>query len=120
MHPFCNLQSRARTHPVLVIGLYELLGTQTTLRLSVVQRKVNIYIARTEKMNIFSSKVDFKINNNKLAEFVNLTLHFFTLQVFSFGFILKLSHCSERKEDKTQIDQLRLSYPHRLLSLLLF
>jgi hypothetical protein len=71
-------------------------------------------------MNIFSSKVDFKINNNKLAEFVNLTLHFFTLQVFSFGFILKLSHCSERKEDKTQIDQLRLSYPHRLLSLLLF
>jgi hypothetical protein len=26
MHPFCNLQSRARTHAVLVIGLYELLG----------------------------------------------------------------------------------------------
>jgi hypothetical protein len=25
-HPFCNLQSRARTHAVLVIGLYELLG----------------------------------------------------------------------------------------------
>ena len=24
---FCNLQSRARTHAVLVIGLYELLGT---------------------------------------------------------------------------------------------
>jgi hypothetical protein len=24
--PFCNLQSRARTHAVLVIGLYELLG----------------------------------------------------------------------------------------------
>jgi hypothetical protein len=26
--PFCNLQSRARTHAVLVIGLYELLGNQ--------------------------------------------------------------------------------------------
>jgi hypothetical protein len=25
MHPFCNLQSRARTHAVLVIGLHELL-----------------------------------------------------------------------------------------------
>jgi hypothetical protein len=29
-HPFCNLQSRARTHAVLVIGLYELLGNPTT------------------------------------------------------------------------------------------
>jgi hypothetical protein len=28
--PFCNLQSRARTYPVLVIGLYELLGNPTT------------------------------------------------------------------------------------------
>ena len=27
---FCNLQSRARTHVVLVIGLYELLGNPTT------------------------------------------------------------------------------------------
>ena len=27
---FCNLQSRARTHAVLVIGLYELLGNPTT------------------------------------------------------------------------------------------
>jgi hypothetical protein len=27
----CNLQSRARTHAVLVIGLYELLGNPTTL-----------------------------------------------------------------------------------------
>ena len=27
---FCNLQSRARTHAVLVIGLYELLGNTTT------------------------------------------------------------------------------------------
>jgi hypothetical protein len=26
VHPFCNLQSRARTHGVLVIGLHELLG----------------------------------------------------------------------------------------------
>jgi hypothetical protein len=26
MHPFCNLQSRARTHAVLMLGLYELLG----------------------------------------------------------------------------------------------
>jgi hypothetical protein len=26
VHPFCNLQSRAQTHAVLVIGLYELLG----------------------------------------------------------------------------------------------
>ena len=62
-------------------------------------------------MNIFSSTVDFKVNNNKLAECINLTLHFFTLQVFSFGFILKLSYCSERKGDKTQIDHLRLSSP---------
>ena len=30
MHPFCNLQSRARTHAVLMIGLYELLGNPTT------------------------------------------------------------------------------------------
>jgi hypothetical protein len=30
VHPFCNLQSRARTHPVLVIGLCELLGNPTT------------------------------------------------------------------------------------------
>jgi hypothetical protein len=27
---FCNLQSRARTHAVLVIGLYELLDNPTT------------------------------------------------------------------------------------------
>ena len=27
---FCNLQSRTRTHVVLVIGLYELLGNPTT------------------------------------------------------------------------------------------
>jgi hypothetical protein len=27
---FCNLQSRARTQAVLVIGLYELLGNPTT------------------------------------------------------------------------------------------
>jgi len=27
---FCNLQSRARTQTVLVIGLYELLGNPTT------------------------------------------------------------------------------------------
>jgi hypothetical protein len=27
---FCNLQSRARTHAVLVLGLYELLGNPTT------------------------------------------------------------------------------------------
>ena len=31
VHPFCNLQSRARTHGVLVIGLYELLGNPTNL-----------------------------------------------------------------------------------------
>ena len=30
VHPFGNLQSRARTHAVLVIGLYELLGNPTT------------------------------------------------------------------------------------------
>jgi hypothetical protein len=30
LHPFCNLQSRARTHAVLVIGLYELIGNPTT------------------------------------------------------------------------------------------
>ena len=30
VHPFCNLQTRARTHAVLVIGLYELLGNPTT------------------------------------------------------------------------------------------
>jgi hypothetical protein len=28
--PFFNLQSRARTHAVLEIGLYELLGNPTT------------------------------------------------------------------------------------------
>ena len=27
---FCNLQSRAQTHAILVIGLYELLGNPTT------------------------------------------------------------------------------------------
>ena len=27
---FCNLQSRARTHAVLMIGLHELLGNPTT------------------------------------------------------------------------------------------
>ena len=30
VHLFCNLQSRARTHAELVIGLYELLGNITT------------------------------------------------------------------------------------------
>jgi hypothetical protein len=29
-HPFCNLQNRARTHAVLVIGLHELLVNPTT------------------------------------------------------------------------------------------
>jgi hypothetical protein len=28
--PFCNLQSQARTHTVLMIGLYKLLGNPTT------------------------------------------------------------------------------------------
>ena len=27
---FCNIQSRARTHAILVIGLYELLGNPST------------------------------------------------------------------------------------------
>ena len=30
VHPFCTLQSQARTHAVLVICLYELLGNPTT------------------------------------------------------------------------------------------
>ena len=30
VHPFCNLQNRARTNAVLVIGLYELLDNPTT------------------------------------------------------------------------------------------
>jgi len=30
VYPFCNLQSRARTHAVLTIGLCELLGNPTT------------------------------------------------------------------------------------------
>ena len=30
VHLFCNLQSRVRTHAVLVIGLYDLLGNSTT------------------------------------------------------------------------------------------
>jgi len=30
VHPFCNFQCRARTHAVLVIGLYELLDNPTT------------------------------------------------------------------------------------------
>ena len=30
VHPFCNLQIRARTHAVLVLGLFELLGNLTT------------------------------------------------------------------------------------------
>jgi hypothetical protein len=30
MNFFCNLQSRAQTHAILVIGLYELLGNPTT------------------------------------------------------------------------------------------
>jgi hypothetical protein len=29
MHPFCNLQSRAQTHAVLVIGLYQLVNPTT-------------------------------------------------------------------------------------------
>jgi hypothetical protein len=29
VHLFCNLQSRTRTHAVLVIGLYALLGNPT-------------------------------------------------------------------------------------------
>ena len=29
VHPFCNLQSQARTYAVLVIGLYELLDATT-------------------------------------------------------------------------------------------
>jgi hypothetical protein len=30
VHPICNLQSRARTHAILAIGVYELLGNPTT------------------------------------------------------------------------------------------
>ena len=30
VHPFCNLQSWARTHAVLLIDLYELLGNPAT------------------------------------------------------------------------------------------
>jgi hypothetical protein len=30
IHPLCNLQSRVRTHAVLMIGLYELLGNPIT------------------------------------------------------------------------------------------
>jgi hypothetical protein len=30
VHPFCNLQCRTRTHAILAIGLYELLGNPTS------------------------------------------------------------------------------------------
>jgi hypothetical protein len=30
VHPFCNLESQAQTHAVLVIGLYELIGNPAT------------------------------------------------------------------------------------------
>ena len=33
VHPFCILQSRVRTHTVLVVCLYELLGNPTTLHI---------------------------------------------------------------------------------------
>jgi hypothetical protein len=37
---FCNLQSRARTHTVLVIGLFELLGNPTTKHIAEILLKV--------------------------------------------------------------------------------
>jgi hypothetical protein len=70
VHPFCNSQSRATTHAVLVIGLYELLGNPTTyvvewsraldVRLSEWCCSVSmvwVQIPSREEQNIDSSKI---------------------------------------------------------------
>jgi len=44
---FCNLQSRARIHAVLVIGVYELLGYLTPLDTRVFSTKGQTTISKT-------------------------------------------------------------------------
>ena len=52
LHPFCNLQSRARTQVVLVIGLYELLNNPTT---QIVQ---DTCLIRDRNCLLFPGKID--------------------------------------------------------------
>jgi hypothetical protein len=63
VHPFCNLQSRVRTHAVLVIGLYELLGNPTTLLIEPPEPSV----ASDLLVTILSIYVIFETNRNETA-----------------------------------------------------
>ena len=60
VHPFCILQSRARTHAVLVIGVYELLCSRCLFSTSVADRHD---FNRNKKSNYFRLKRQFKFIN---------------------------------------------------------
>ena len=72
---FCNLQSRARTHAVLVIGLYELLGNPTTYLIEPPG-------PRRFMMNLSSTTVYVLIVN--IVSFIHLAFCFVSFDLFAF------------------------------------
>jgi hypothetical protein len=55
VYPFCNVQSQAWTHAVLVIGLYELLGKREVIR---------IHKSKKYRQHNDQKKQDKKTNND--------------------------------------------------------
>ena len=60
---FCNLQSRSRTHVVLVIGLYELLGNPTTYLIEPPGPLLNQY-NNSVKVIVFLTEILLKVALN--------------------------------------------------------
>jgi hypothetical protein len=55
VHLFCNLQSRAQTHAILMIGLYELLGNPTTYLIEPPGPLAEARCTRSDKQGFFNS-----------------------------------------------------------------
>ena len=75
MHPFCNIQSRVRTHAVLVIGLYEL----------VIQLPNSLFLPRYTSQYL-KQIAHFAYNNNHSLTLFNIqkVLLFFVCFVIIF------------------------------------
>ena len=75
MHPFCNLQSRARTHAVLVIGLYELLGNPTT---QLIEPPLRVDYIGHLLMLMYAQRIYRLL----FADVVNRNEYYFTIHVY--------------------------------------
>ena len=76
VHPFCNLQSRARTHALLVIGLYELFGNPTT---ELIETPGPLQEIESSKYNLAartaSSTGFLNVNKSNSSEWSNIIIH---------------------------------------------